>query len=324
MRALQPRPPSPRTRDEGRRGARRNSRGPRRASRAPLHPPVEHDRARDRQDEADRLPPGDPRLSARALAHVDGHLLDGEARVDEPQEALHLRRAGRIRLCEDRERGRGRGEHAARGISERTAELEPERTPEQAGAEPPCGARLVAIRRVALAGDEARPDRDVAFARADAIQQATELLRRMLSIRVDSPAEGVVLPRRILVAGGDDGRQAAVLGEAEHIRAPLPRELGGSILRAVVDNEDVRFGKLFAQLVQDSRKRFLLVESGDEDDGVCPGAHARSSAPKRSASADTIRSRSPLASSSERVRSGDWNSTLKAIDFLPSGIWPPR
>ena len=53
-------------------------------------------------------------------------------------------------------------------------------------------------------------------------------------------------------------------------------------------------------------------------------AQARSSARKRSASAATMRSRIPAASSSESVRSGDWNATRSATDLRPSGIWPPR
>ena len=51
---------------------------------------------------------------------------------------------------------------------------------------------------------------------------------------------------------------------------------------------------------------------------------ARSSAPKRSASASTIAVRSLVPSSSASVRSGDWNATANASDFLPAGIWSPR
>ena len=51
--------------------------------------------------------------------------------------------------------------------------------------------------------------------------------------------------------------------------------------------------------------------------GAPIGFHARSSAPKRSASAVDDPPRISAASSSESVRSGDWNSTPNAIDFLP-------
>src|SRR5438552_3140348 len=45
----------------------------------------------------------------------------------------------------------------------------------------------------------------------------------------------------------------------------------------------------------------------------------RSSAPKRSASSRTMRSRSPAASSSDSVRSEDWKASAIAMDFLRAG-----
>jgi hypothetical protein len=53
-------------------------------------------------------------------------------------------------------------------------------------------------------------------------------------------------------------------------------------------------------------------------------AYARSSAPKRSASAETIRSRAAVASSSVSVRSGDWNARWIATDLRPVPTWSPR
>ena len=52
--------------------------------------------------------------------------------------------------------------------------------------------------------------------------------------------------------------------------------------------------------------------------------HERSSAPKRSASAATMRSRSVVASSSVSVRSGDWNARWIATDLRPAPTWSPR
>jgi hypothetical protein len=52
--------------------------------------------------------------------------------------------------------------------------------------------------------------------------------------------------------------------------------------------------------------------------------YSRSSAPKRSRSADTMRPRRTAASSSDSVRSGDWNVTEKARDFFPAPTCSPR
>ena len=53
------------------------------------------------------------------------------------------------------------------------------------------------------------------------------------------------------------------------------------------------------------------------------GRYARNTAPKRSASAATIPFRIAAASSSESVRSGDWNAAASAIDFFPSPTCSP-
>src|SRR5436190_1823209 len=52
--------------------------------------------------------------------------------------------------------------------------------------------------------------------------------------------------------------------------------------------------------------------------GLRGAAQARKTAPKRPASASTMRFRSAAASSSVSVRSGDWKATAKASDFRPS------
>ncbi len=68
-----------------------------------------------------------------------------------------------------------------------------------------------------------------------------------------------------------------------------------------------------------SRKRTTFAEIG----GVRI-AYARSSAPKRSARAATMRSRAAVASSSVSVRSGDWNARWIATDLRPAPTCSPR
>ena len=95
------------------------------------------------------------------------------------------------------------------------------------------------------------------------------------------------------------------------------------------------------QLIPDrsDRGRNEHGRSRDDEDDKTPEAHqgtlraarriglrhyARSSAPKRSASAATMRPRISAASSSESVRSGDWNAAASAIDFFPAPTCSPR
>ena len=80
----------------------------------------------------------------------------------QPKQRLHLGRAARVRLGEHRQRLRRGGVEAARRVAEGAAEREPHRAAQQPGAELPDPVRLVAVRRVAGAADEARADRDVA------------------------------------------------------------------------------------------------------------------------------------------------------------------
>jgi hypothetical protein len=98
----------------------------------------------------------------------------------------------------------------------------------------------------------------------------------MLAVRVHAAAEGVALLQRILVAGGDPGRQAAVGVERDHLRAVLAGNLGSPVGRAVVDDEDVGFGKHAPNLVQHRWEALLLVPGGKEDEGVAVGRHGAS------------------------------------------------
>jgi hypothetical protein len=135
--------------------------------------------------------------------------------------------------------------------------------------------RAGSVRLEAVARREARADRDVALARAHSLEQPGELLDRMLAVRVHPTAEGVAVLQRILVAGGDPGRQAPVGVERDHLRAVLAGNLGSPVGRAVVDDEDVGFGKHAPNLVQ-HRWEALLVPGGQEDEGVAVGRHGAS------------------------------------------------
>ena len=139
----------------------------------------------------------------------------------------------------------------------------------------------------------------------------------MLPVGVHAAAVGVVLARRVLVAGRDRHPQAAVLGEREHLRAAFARKRRRAVARTVVDDEYVRARQLTMELLEHVGQARLLVQGGQKDDGVCGPAHARSSAANCAASAATIFSRSTRASSSERVLSGERNSAGRRSTSVP-------
>ena len=78
-------------------------------------------------------------------------------------------------------------------------------------------------------------------------------MHRMLTVGVDAAAVGVAAFVRLAVAGGDPRAQAAVLAEREHVRAVRPRDGGGRVRGAVVDDEHVRVGQLAGELVEHAR-----------------------------------------------------------------------
>ena len=268
-----------------------------------------------RDDEQERLLALQLRLAAGALAHVDRHLLDAKARVVEPQDGLDLRRAALVRLRERGERLRRRGVEAARRVVEGAAERDLHRSAQQTRAELPDPLRLVAVGLVARAADEARADGDVGAVRLDELEQLAQLGRRVLAVRVDPPAVGVLVLERPGVAGGDPRPQAAVLAEREHLGAVLARDVGGAIGRAVVDDEHVRSRELLVQLVEHGGEVVLLVPGGDEDQRVV-----------------THRARvTPAAEGASRYRAadpfpgGDSERELDALRGTPRpGRRPPR
>ncbi len=96
----------------------------------------------------------------------------------------------------------------------------------------------------------------------------------MLTVSVDPAGELVSALGGEAPAGGDTGLEPAILREAKHLRATLPRHPGGPIGGAVVDDEDISFRKLGGHLGEHRGQVLLLVPGRDEDKQVVRGRHA--------------------------------------------------
>ena len=108
-----------------------------RSARAPLPEELRgHECADDRQHDLHRLAAAQLRLAARALGHVDRHLLEAEARVDDADQRLDLRRAVVNGSREQRQSLRVDGVETARRVAERPPQDERHRAPQERGAEP--------------------------------------------------------------------------------------------------------------------------------------------------------------------------------------------
>ena len=94
--------------------------------------------------------------------------------------------------------------------------------------------------RQPLVAREARPDGDVALARADALEQQLQLRRRVLAVGVDASAQVVAVREGVVVSGRDPCLETPIHPEREHLCAVLARNVGGPVRRAVVHDEDVR------------------------------------------------------------------------------------
>ena len=197
---------------------------------------------RNRQHEQYGLLATELRLAACPLAHVDGHLVDSQVRAVEAKQRLHLGRAARVGLGEDRQRGGVDRVHPARGVEERSPEHEPDRSAKHGGAQTARARRGVAVGGEVLVACESRADRDVADAGANPVEQPAKLGRRVLAVGVDAPAELVSVGERVLVAGCDAGLEPAVLAEGKHLGAVLSGDLRGGVGRAVIDDEHVDVG----------------------------------------------------------------------------------
>ncbi len=129
--------------------------------------------------------------------------------------------------------------------------------------------RLVAVSRC-----ESGADGDVGLAAADDLEQAGELLHGMLAVRVDASDVHVLVGVGVCVARRDSLPQTSVLLEREHLGSALSREVGGSVGRPVVDDEDVALGESGPDLRYDGGDVLFLVPGGDEHERV--GFHAAS------------------------------------------------
>ena len=191
-----------------------------------------------------------------------------EARVRDPDERLDLGRSAGVGLREERQRECVHGVEPARRVAERPAEHEPHRPAEHGRAEPPRRAREVAVGRIALARDEARPDRDVALTAANHCEEPRKLARRVLAVGIDAAAVRIAVLERVPVPGGDPEAQPEVGAQRVHLGAVLARDVGGVVGRAVVDDEHVGVRQLGVERVENRRKVVLLVPGGDEDQRV--------------------------------------------------------
>jgi len=122
--------------------------------------------------------------------------------------------------------------------------------------------------RIPLSGREPRAHGDVGLVGSHEREEPGELVDGMLAVGVDPAHELVAVLVGIRVPGCDAFAKAAVLAEREDVGARVARHDGGSVRRAVVDDEYLTSGKCRAQLVQHGREVVLLVPGGDEDQRV--------------------------------------------------------
>ena len=143
-------------------------------------------------------------------------------------------------------------------------------------------ARVASYRRAleAVADRISRSDGDVAGVGANALEQAPELVGRMLSVRVDASAVLVLVLDRVAVAARDRRGQSAVGAEGEHLGAVLHGDARSPVRRAVVDDEHVGARELVLQLLEHRGQVLLLVPGRHENEGVALLGHAVSVAPK--------------------------------------------
>ena len=136
-----------------------------------------------------RLLPLQLRLAARSLAHVHGDLLDAKALGLQSQQRLDLGCSAHVRLGHHEHRLGVHGSHPARRVVERTPEPKVHRLLQQADSEATARRRNVPLVVVAFALGESRADRDVTGVRPHQLEQACELVGRMLPVGIDPAAD---------------------------------------------------------------------------------------------------------------------------------------
>src|SRR5829696_3544848 len=181
---------------------------------------AEHECAGDGEHQLHRLRPLELRLAGRPRTHVDRHLVDAQPRLAEPDQRLDLGRAREVRLCQELRGGGVRRHHPAGRVADRAAGADADGAPKDGCAEAARGRREVAVRGVAVARDEPRPESDVAVAGADELEEPPELGHRVLAVGVDAAAEPVAVLVRPCPSGGDGLTEA---GSPETRGPPRPR-----------------------------------------------------------------------------------------------------
>ena len=158
------------------------------------------------------------------VAHVHRHLVDAQPGLVQPQERLHLGRLARVRAARG-SAAPSRSRRTCRSSRRGTAGgARPHRAAQEPGAEAARAARLVAVRARSPRPREARADRDVAGARAHALEQAGQLRGRVLPVGVDAPAERVAVLAR--VARSPRRSRRAGRGSRRTRRTSAPRVAG--------------------------------------------------------------------------------------------------
>src|SRR5215213_3473572 len=236
---------------------------------------AEEDRGAHGDDQVDCPAARELRFAALAFPHVDRDLGHAETRLPEPDQAFDLRGAARVRLREKLGCAAVDRVQAARGICDPAVDAQTHQPPEERRAERPLAARLVSVRLVAVAGDEPGPDGGVELVRLDPLDEPAQLRGGMLPVGVEAADDVVLVLDAVAVPARDRRTQAAVVAEGENLGATLPRDVGGSVGGAVVDDEHVDVGQLAAQLSEDAGEVVLLVPGRDEDQRSHCDRHAR-------------------------------------------------
>ena len=84
--------------------------------------------------------------------------------------------------------------------------------------------------------------------RSDRLDDRGELRRIVLAVAVDADSEVEVVLERVAEAGLHGAADAEVERQAQHPRAGCARDLGGAVVRAVVDHEDLELRVVRAEL----------------------------------------------------------------------------
>ena len=198
--------------------------------------------------------------------HPHRELLDPQPLADRELQRLDLREVRRVALPEQRHHPPVGGSHAAGRVGESLSGRGAEEEAEDVRADPPGDRRTVVLaarrRGIAVAG----ADHQVGPVFGDLLEQPHHLDRRVLAVGVEVGAEVIAVAQGVQVAGLKRRPESLVEGQRCDDRPGLAGELGGGVLGAVVDHEDVGVGEAAVDPGDDGRDRALLVQRRDEDE----------------------------------------------------------